>query len=625
MAITLTPSLGLPQWGQGADSPSRASFDALLATIDAYTVVDDRTNPAALPTGGVNGQSLSDGRYAHVVNGTYRQLFRRAQGAWAQVGGNTWDQTTYSRAATGLDAATAARVVSHPSLTTAGLTENWDGSSVRGGRQAVGDLNAAQPGAIHVGDTATAVALATRGRVWVKAAAAGERAVVATAGVASAGNLFTAVDSTGAEPWAIDGSGRMRSQAATAFGGAALTAGVPFASAPGGADSTAADLYAATGKFASRWWRALGDTTPVASISDTAIVLGRNPWTGGSVSILSPLTVSTTLAVTGAATLQAGLTVTGGTSAFGATTVGGTLGVTGATTLAGLNAGTSGLGATTASSLAVTGAATVGTTLGVSGATTLAALTASGATSLGSTLAVTGATTLAALTANGLALLKASAQVTGTLSATSTITASADVVVGTLLKLPVTQPAGSSAGQVRVAADYTIEVYDGSAWRGKFGSDTAANASGRKHYWDDQGAVLAGSDVYTQVTGFDDALSPQGTVATLTSGSLYLNKAGMWAINCSFFCDSVKDGVNRVQFRWASGGFPGRSFMTDVRTRQWNGSNGQSGNGEATITWVGWVSSAAAAQAIQVWVAQRTSDGSNGSCIFTLSAEYLGR
>ena len=620
MSITLTPRLGLTQWGQGADPPSRTAFNGIFAAIDANVAIDDGTSPNALPTSGVNGQALSNGRYAHVVSGSNRQLYRRAGGVWAQVGGNTWNETRYDKAAAAAPTSDPVRVVSHPSLTTATATESWDGTTVRGNRQAVGDLNTGQPGAVHVGDTTTAVSLAVRGRVWAKAANANERGFVATAGVAGAGNLFTALDSTGAEPWSVSSSGQVRAQAAGGYGGSSPVAGVPITAMAGASDASAMDLYANAGKPALRIWRAQGDTTPIASLTDTVFTLGRSPWTGGSIGLVAP-----NVGVTGA------FAVTGAASVTGAVSLASTLGVTGLTTLAGLNAGTTGLGATTAANLAVTAGATIGTTLGVSGATslggtlgvtgatTLAGLSA-GATSLTSTLAVAGATTLAALTANGLAQLKASAQVTGTLSVSS------DTTLSGRLGLPTSRPSGTAAGQLRIASDWTPEVFDGSVWRGKFGADSTPNASGRKHYWTANNVAINGSDTFAQVTALIDATSPQGTVASMSSGSLYLNAAGLWSITASFFVDSGKDGIARLRLIWTNGAFAGRDTITDSRCRQITTSLGQSGNAECVITWVGWVDSASAANPLQMWIANRTSDGSTTSTtVLTMGAEYLGR
>ena len=83
MAFTLTPRLELPQWSQGSDGPSRVQFNDAFARVDARAAYDDgAAGGSTLPT-----SNVVDGRYAQTVNGAYRQLYRRAGGAWAQVGG----------------------------------------------------------------------------------------------------------------------------------------------------------------------------------------------------------------------------------------------------------------------------------------------------------------------------------------------------------------------------------------------------------------------------------------------------------------------------------------------------------------------------------------------------------
>lgn len=348
MAITLTPRLGLTQWGQGSDPPGRAAFNTVFARIDAAAATDDgAAGGAALPTTGVNGQPLADGRYAQTVDGTYRRLFRRAGGAWAQVGGNTWSETVYNRADPGAAVGAEARQISHPNLANPGLRENWDGSSVRGGRQAIGDVNAAQPGALHVGDTASAVDLPVRGRLYARTTAAGQRGIVASAHAADAGNLFSAIEPGGGVPWYVDPQGRMRSQVPSAFGAAAFTAGVPIGSAPGAADVTAADLFAAAGKPALRLFRAVGDATPIGLVEQDKITLGRSTWTNGVVELRAP-----TLSLIGAVGVT-GDTAVGKLAASGAVTLASTLGVTGKSTLGVVEAG-----AVTATSMAATNAVT---------------------------------------------------------------------------------------------------------------------------------------------------------------------------------------------------------------------------------------------------------------------------
>lgn len=115
---------------------------------------------------------------------------------------------------------------------------------------------------------------------------------------------------------------------------------------------------------------------PVPSLS------ANNTWTGTN-TFSAPVTLSSTLAVSGQSTLGA---VTAGSMAVtGNATVGGTLGVTGVSTLAGV----------TTTGLSDTGNATVVGTLGVTGTTTLGAASASSLSVSGSlTGTLTGHATL---------------------------------------------------------------------------------------------------------------------------------------------------------------------------------------------------------------------------------------
>lgn len=529
MAITSTPRFGLPQWGSGQDSPSRQLFNSTFDRIDDRAAYDDgAVGGTSLP-----GTEVVDGRYAQTTDGNYRKLYRRAAGAWQQVGGNTWSETIYSRADGALATGAAARITSHPSLANPSATENWDGSSVRGGRQAIGDLNSGQPGAVHVGDTTSAVDLATRGRVYARTAAAGQRGFVASAHAADAGTLFAAREPGGSEPWSVDARGRMRSQAPVAFGGASLTDNVPVSIAPGASDISALDLAAAASKPALRVFRAVGDATPIALFEQNRIQLGRSSWSGGVLDLLGPTTH-----------------VGGTLNADGAVNVGGALDVDGATTLAGLTAGTTGLGSTTASSMQVSG----------------------------------------------------------------------DTTLSGRLRLPTggSRPSGNASGQVRVGDDWALEVYDGSAWRGRFGG-----SSGRKHKWEQGGGTVGGGDVYTQVTGFPSG-NGGGSIASFSSGGLLLNRAGLWTIMATAFIDSGADGLNRLKLNWADGAFPRGDDIIDIRTRQITVNQAASGNGEAVITWVGYVSAAEAARPIKMLVAQRSAGGaSTTNTFFALMAEFL--
>lgn len=284
MTFTLTTRLGLPQWSQGSDGPSRVQLNAAFAALDGKVAYDDgAAGGTTLP-----GTDVVDGRYAQVTDGPYRRLFRRTGGAWVAIGGNSWAEPTYHRSDASLATGSVARQILHTSFATPPATENWDGSTVRQGRQAFGDLNPGSPAALHVGDTASAVDLAVRGRVYARTTADTQRGVVASAHGAGAGALFAAIEPGGSVPWLVDAQGRMRAQAPTSFGVASLTAGVPLASAPGGADATAADLYAASSKAALRIFRATGDSNAIGSFRQDAIALGRTGWTGATIDLTAP-------------------------------------------------------------------------------------------------------------------------------------------------------------------------------------------------------------------------------------------------------------------------------------------------------------------------------------------------
>lgn len=510
----------------------------MLDRIDDRAAYDDgATGGTTLPN-----TELVNGRYAPTVDGVHRGLFRRAGGAWAQVGGNSWAETQYERAGAALPVTGAARVRSHPTLAAATVTENWDGSSVRGGRQAIGDVNAAQPGAVHVGDLAAAVDLAVRGRVYARAGAAGERGFVATAGVANAGNLFTARDSGGSEPWLVDAVGRMRAQAPTAFGAAALAAGVPVSAAPGASDLSAMDLYAATGKPSLRLFRAAGDL--VGSFGADAIALGKAGWTGGSISLTAP-----TLTLTGA------------------------VGVTGA--------------------LTASGKATVGS-LDVNGVADL-----DGNTTVGGTLGVAGQATLAGVAASSLSV-------------------SGDLAANGRLRLPTSNPSGTAAGQIRAkpSPDWgSLEVYDGSAWKGQF------SGTGRKHEWHSIGTTL-GHNVETTVTSMVKKSGSASIVTSETGGWFRLNRVGLWTMRTYFYTDGATEGQVANYVTWEDGDAAPFGFvMIDRRARRLNGNSGQL---DSTVSWTGYVDAAAAAARFKLVGYQYATSGGSSYLTCSLYMEYLG-
>jgi hypothetical protein len=538
VAITLTPRLGLYQWGQGSDPTGRTQWNSFLSAIDASVATDDGAiGGTSLPVTGHNGQPLANARYAQTVDGTHRRMYRRAGGAWQQIGGNTWSEPVYQRGTAGSPLSGRAREIGHADLPNPTVLENYDGNAIRGGRLALLEQNVGGAAALHSGDSSP-VDLVNLGRVYARTRNANERGVVASAHAATAGNLFTAREAGGTDPWLVDSQGRMRAQAPTAFGGATLGA-TAIAAAPGTLDS-AADLYAGASKPALRLFRGAGDS--IGSVAQDAITLGKASWTGARIDLIAP-------------TVKA-------TGAFEVT------------------------GSATVASLIVPGNATVAGTLGVTGATTLGALTA-------------GASTVGALTAS-------SAQINGNAALTG------------LLDLPTTQPAGTSGGQVRIASDWALEVYDGTKWRGRFGG-----AAGRRHAWHMPAGTVPNNSS-TKITSWSSVLS--GSIATLSSGNLVLNRAGLWSLRFTFFADSGNDGFTRATLKTVDGTglFSGLHYIQDARTRRITLGVDGSGNSECCLTWTGYVDATYAAKQIAAYVYQNNHQGSSlTNCVMTLAAEFL--
>jgi hypothetical protein len=547
VTFTLTDRLGLPQWGQGSDGPSRVQLNAAFLAVNNKVAYDDGTAGAsALPS-----SDVVNGRYAQVVDGAHRRLYRRGAGAWSQVGGNSWAEPTHHRTDGTHAVTSAARTISHTSFGTTPVTENWDGSSTRQGRQGIGDLNPGNPGALHVGDTASAVDLAVRGRIYARTTADGQRGVVASAHGSGAGHLFAAIDSGGSVPWYVDAQGRLRSQAPAAYGAASLTAGVPLASAPGGSDVTAADLYAGASKAALRIFRALGDGTAIGSFRQDAIALGRASWAGATIDLTAP-----TIRLNGPVTVNGELILAGG--AISSDNLPDDL------TLLSLHTGT--LNATSSSVLA-----------GVT------------ATSLASTGKVSGTV----------------------LAATS------------MLKLPTGAPAavgGEGAGQVRLGDIWQVEVYDGSNW---LHGARIGRRSGRVHSWQQTGYTL-NNNTPMAVTGW--GVVQAGSIATLSSGNLKLNRPGLWSLRWSSFVDAGVSGYVQAQAETLDNSnlFSGMPYLVKTETRQITIGVAGSGNSEVLLTWTGYVDATMAAKSIRFVVFQANDTGASTNATgAVMTAEFL--
>lgn len=306
MTETRTTRFGLPQWSSGSDSGSRTDFNEAFDNLEDRAAYDDGETYTALP-----GSTLVQGRYALVqpesspgVPGPYQTLYRRSETAtWDAVGGNALPDPVavrpYLTVAGGGPAVDATGLtLAHPDLAQPGGTLAYDGSAYLGGTLRSYDRNDAGKGSVLVGLT-DAAAPTTLGRLHVRTRQDNDRGIVVRPHGTGAGNLYTAQNTGGSEVWSVDALGRMRQVTYAAFGGASLPSQSMLAVAP---SSSASDgvvngllLYghdnvdpAISGKTMLRISPDnTTDTTPIVSVSRTAIALGRLPWgtstTGGTV------------------------------------------------------------------------------------------------------------------------------------------------------------------------------------------------------------------------------------------------------------------------------------------------------------------------------------------------------
>lgn len=301
MVLTRTDRMGQQLWSSGADGPTRSGFNLDGANLEARAAYDDGTTSDVLPvTDVVPGryfrQSFADGYALHRVNGA----------AWEWVGGSIVPTRLRYRRGAGTDiawstdagAAATSTMTAGGEFGTTGLVRSVAGGSA--GADLAADLSA---------PSAT-------GRWYVRTRANGERGVVSAAHDNLAGPLFSAREVGGSYPWTVDSRGRMRAQAPTAFGAAALTDNVPIASAASATDLTAADLYGrVTGaKPALRAYRDLTDNVPIVSVAPDEISLGRASWADASIALRAPiLTLVGALGLTGAATISGAASAASGT------------------------------------------------------------------------------------------------------------------------------------------------------------------------------------------------------------------------------------------------------------------------------------------------------------------------
>jgi hypothetical protein len=288
MTETRTNRHELPQWGAGTDSGSRADFNEAFDKLNDQAAYDDGTEASALPVTGV-----VVGRYALATfTGGYRTLYRRGDGVWDAIGGNTMPRAFHHRGLEGQARTDTALTFSHPGSANPGATFDYGGSAVLSGTVRVYDDDEATRGVLIVG-TSAAADPATLGRVHVRTRAEGERGIVVrpyTPGSGDPiGNLFSAQSAGGSDVFTLDGLSRLRQQAASAFGGAVMPTTSVLAVSPTSSDSDTVTngllLYgqAAAGVPAGKTILriqpdAATDTTPIGLVTRTGISLGRLPW-----------------------------------------------------------------------------------------------------------------------------------------------------------------------------------------------------------------------------------------------------------------------------------------------------------------------------------------------------------
>lgn len=293
MVLTRTPRMQQQQWSSGSDGPTRLGFNADADYLEARAAYDDGSTGATLPVtdvlpGRYFRRSVADGYELHRVNGS----------GWEWVGGSVVPTRLRFRRGAGTDvawstdvggAAASATMTAGGELGTAGLVRSVAGGSF--GANLDTDLSV----------------LSATGRLHARTRAAGERAVVARAHAADAGNLFSAVEAGGSTVWSVDAAGRMRSTSPAALGGASPTTNVPLAVAPGADTDTSAVRVAArvSGNVpAVRLLRDLSDPDDIFSVRPDLIRIGRSApaWAGGVIEVRAP-----TVSLVGAVTVSGGV------------------------------------------------------------------------------------------------------------------------------------------------------------------------------------------------------------------------------------------------------------------------------------------------------------------------------
>lgn len=280
MTETRSDFFGLPRYSSGADEAmTRTDWEEAAVKIEERAAFDDGGTAASLP-----GTLLKPGRYFRQSFTDGYALHRRSASAWEWVGGTIAPVRQRLRGAASGDVMLSTDIAG--AAATATLTA--------GGELGTTGLVRSVAGGAFGADLATDLTDRTAtGRLHARTRATGERAVVARAHAADAGNLFSAVETGGSTTWSVDAAGRMRSAVPAALGGAAPTTNVPLAVAPTSDTDTSAVRLAArvSGNVpAIRMLRDLADADDIFSVRPDLIRVGRSApaWPGGVIELRAP-------------------------------------------------------------------------------------------------------------------------------------------------------------------------------------------------------------------------------------------------------------------------------------------------------------------------------------------------
>lgn len=281
MAETRTAYFELPSYSLDADAAlSRTDWDEVATSLELRAAYDDGAVSASLPV-----DHLKPGRYARqTVTGGFA-LYRRSAAAWEWVGGPVMPVRRYFRGALSGD------VVWSTDIAAAAASATMSA----GGELATNGAVRTLQGAVGA-DLGAALDPLTTGRLYTRTRATSERAVVASAHAADAGNLYTALGFGGQAIWTVDAAGRMQARLANSFGAAAPVTGVPVSSAAiVGIAGAGARLHGSTAAPVTpglEVFRNLSDAAAILTAAPDLVTVGRTPWVGGQISLIAPTIAS---------------------------------------------------------------------------------------------------------------------------------------------------------------------------------------------------------------------------------------------------------------------------------------------------------------------------------------------